>query len=146
LSWLTVLKKRPAYAKAFADFSPEKVARFTPKRIEKLLTDPGIIRNRQKVTAAVNNARMFLKVQEEFGSFDAYSWQFVDGKRVVNKWKRIGQIPATSKHSDAFSKDLKQRGFKFVGSTIMYAHMQAVGMINDHLVSCFRYKEGGHTL
>jgi DNA-3-methyladenine glycosylase I len=141
LSWLTVLKKRAAYAKAFAGFDPEKVARFTPKRIEKLLTDPGIIRNRQKVTAAVNNARMFLKVQEQFGSFDAYSWQFVDGKRIVNKWKRLSQIPATSKPSDAFSKDLKQRGFKFVGSTIMYAHMQAVGMVNDHLISCFRYSE-----
>lgn len=141
LSWLTVLRKREAYEKAFADFDAEKVARFTPKRIEKLLQNPGIIRNRQKVEAAVNNARRFLEVQEEFGSFDRYSWQFVDGKKIVNKWKRLSQLPATSKQSDAFSKDLKQRGFKFVGSTIIYAHMQAVGMVNDHLVSCFRYKE-----
>ncbi len=141
LSWLTVLKKREAYEKAFADFDAERVARFTPKRIEKLLHNPGIIRNRQKVEAAVNNARRFLEVREEFGSFDRYSWQFVDGKKIVNRWKQISQIPATSKHSDAFSKDLKQRGFKFVGSTIVYAHMQAVGMVNDHLVSCFRYKE-----
>ena len=141
LSWLTVLKKRPAYAKAFADFDAVKVARFTPKRIEKLLQNPGIIRNRQKVSAAVNNARMFLKVQEEFDSFDEYCWRFVDGRRIVNKWKRVGQLPATTKHSDALSRDLKQRGFKFVGSTIIYAHMQAVGMINDHLISCFRYKE-----
>lgn len=141
LSWLTVLKKRKAYAKVFADFDPSVVARFTPKRIEKLLQNPGIIRNRQKVEAAVNNARCFLEVQEEFGSFDQYSWQFVDGKRIVNKWKRLEQLPAISKESDAFSKDLKQRGFKFVGSTIIYAHMQAVGMVNDHLVSCFRYNE-----
>jgi DNA-3-methyladenine glycosylase I len=141
LSWLTILKRREGYRKAFADFDAERVARFTQKRIERLLADPGIIRNRLKVTAAVSNARAFLEVQEEFGSFDAYSWQFVDGRRIVNRWKRLSELPATSKESDAFSRDFKRRGFKFVGSTIMYAHMQAVGMVNDHLVSCFRYRE-----
>ena len=141
LSWLTILKRREAYRKAFADFDAEKVARFTRKRIERLLTNPGIIRNRLKVEAAVSNARAFLEIQEEFGSFDRYSWQFVDGKRIVNRWNRLKDLPATSKVSDSFSRDLKQRGFKFVGSTIVYAHMQAVGMINDHLVSCFRYKQ-----
>jgi len=141
LSWLTILKRREGYRRAFAGFDASVVARFTQKRIEKLLADTGIIRNRQKVEAAASNARAFLKVQEEFGSFDAYSWQFVNGRRVVNKWKRDTDLPATSKESDSFSRDLKQRGFKFVGSTIIYAHMQAVGMVNDHLVSCFRYKE-----
>ncbi|MFH1830389.1 MAG: DNA-3-methyladenine glycosylase I [Pseudomonadota bacterium] len=141
LSWLTILKRREGYKKAFANFDPEKVARFTPKKIETLIKNPSIIRNRAKIEAAVNNAKAFLKVQEEFGSFDAYSWRFVDGKRISNKWKRLEQIPATSKHSDAMSKDLKKRGFKFVGSTIIYAHMQAVGMMGDHLVKCFRYKQ-----
>jgi len=141
LSWLTILKRREGYRQAFADFDPEKVARFSPKKIEKLLLDPRIIRNKLKVNAAVTNAQAFLKVQEEFGSFDRYSWQFVDGKQKVNRFKTMKQIPATSKESDHFSKDLKQRGFKFVGSTIMYAHMQAVGMVNDHVTSCFRYKE-----
>ncbi len=141
LSWLTILKRREGYRKAFADFDAEKVARFTEKKIERLLKDPGIIRNRLKVAAAVSNAKAFLEVQEEFGSFDAYSWRFVDGKRIVNKRKKLSDLPATSKESDIFSKDLKQRGFKFVGSTIMYAHMQAVGMVNDHLTTCFRYKE-----
>ena len=141
LSWLTILKRRPGYRKAFADFDVEKVARFTPEKIENLLLDPGIIRNRLKVNAAVTNARAFIKVQEEFGSFAKYSWRFVDGKQKVNKFRTLEQIPATTSESDAFSKDLKQRGFKFVGSTIIYAHMQAVGMVNDHLVSCFRYKE-----
>lgn len=141
LSWLTVLKRREGYRKAFAEFDAEKVARFTEKRIERLLQDPGIIRNRQKVEAAVANARAFLKVQEEFGSFDSYSWRFVGGKRIVNRWRRDSELPATSKESDSFSRDLKQRGFKFVGSTIIYAHMQAVGMVNDHVVTCFRYKE-----
>jgi DNA-3-methyladenine glycosylase I len=141
LSWLTILKRREAYRKAFADFDAGKVARFTEKKIERLLTNPGIIRNRLKVTAAVSNARAFLEIQEEFGSFDRYSWRFVDGKRIVNRWKRLKDLPATSKVSDSFSRDLKQRGFKFVGSTIVYAHMQAVGMVNDHLVSCFRYKQ-----
>jgi len=141
LSWLTILKRRQGYRKAFADFDAEKVARFSQKKIGKLLLDPGIIRNKLKVNAAVTNAQAFLKVQKEFGSFDRYSWQFVDGKQKVNRFKTMKQIPATSKESDRFSKDLKQRGFKFVGSTIMYAHMQAVGMVNDHVTSCFRYKE-----
>ncbi len=140
LSWLTVLRKREAYRRAFADFDPEKVARFTAKRIEKLLTDPGIIRNRLKVTAAITNARCFLDVQEEFGTFDKYMWGFVGGRPIQRRLERMKDLPATSKESDALSKDLKQRGFKFVGSTIIYAHMQAIGMVNDHLVTCFRHK------
>jgi DNA-3-methyladenine glycosylase I len=140
LSWSTVLKKRENYRRAFAQFDPEKVARFTAKRIEKLLADPGIIRNRLKVTAAVTNARNFLAVQEEFGTFDKYIWGFVGGRPIQNRIKTMKQMPVTSKESDALSKDLKGRGFKFVGSTIIYAHMQAVGMVNDHLVSCFRHK------
>jgi len=140
LSWATVLRKRENYRRAFADFDPEKVARFTAKQIEKLLADPGIIRNRLKVAAAVTNAREFLAVQEEFGTFDKYIWSFVDGRPIRNTWATMKQVPATSKQSDALSKDLKQRGFKFVGSTIIYAHMQAVGMVNDHLVTCFRHK------
>lgn len=141
LSWLTILKRRKGYKKAFANFNAEKVARYTSKDVARLLQDTGIIRNRLKVEAAISNARGFLKVQEEFGSFDAYSWRFVDGKQIVNKRRRLSQLPATSRESDAFSKELKQRGFKFVGSTIVYAHMQAVGMVNDHLVTCFRYPE-----
>ena len=141
LSWTTVLNKREAYRKAFANFDPEKVARFTPSRIEKLMQDPGIIRNRLKLESSVRNARAFLKIQKEFGSFDAYSWRFVNGKPKLNKWRSMQQIPATSPESDAFSKDLKQRGFNFVGSTIIYAHMQATGMVNDHLVDCFRYRD-----
>jgi DNA-3-methyladenine glycosylase I len=141
LSWSIVLKKRDGYRRAFSDFDPQKVARYTDKRIQKLILDPGIIRNRLKIGAAVNNARTFLKVQEEFGSFDAYCWRFVDGRPKVNRWKEMRQIPAISKESDAFSKDLKRRGFSFVGSTVIYAHMQAVGMVNDHLVDCFRYRE-----
>jgi DNA-3-methyladenine glycosylase I len=140
LSWSTVLRKRENYRRAFAEFDPEKVARFTDKRIERLLSDPGIIRNRLKVAAAVTNARRFLEVREEFGTFDAYLWRFVDGRPIQNCVQRMKDIPATSKESDALSKDLKQRGFKFVGSTIIYAHMQAVGMVNDHLVACFRHK------
>jgi DNA-3-methyladenine glycosylase I len=140
LSWLVVLRKRDAYQQAFADFDPEKVARFTAKRIEKLIADPGIIRNRLKIAAAVANAKRFLEVQEEFGSFDKYIWSFVGGRPIQNQLASMEQLPATSKESDALSKDLKQRGFKFVGSTIVYAHMQAVGMVNDHLVTCFRYK------
>jgi DNA-3-methyladenine glycosylase I len=140
LSWLVVLRKRQAYRRAFADFDPQKVARFTEKRIEKLLADPGIIRNRLKVTAAVNNARRFLAVQEEFGTFDKYIWRFVDGRPIQNRIEGMKNLPATSKESDALSKDLKLRGFKFVGSTIVYAHMQAVGMVNDHFISCFRHK------
>ena len=141
LSWSTVLKKREAYRKAFDHFDPVKVARFTAARIEKLLQDPGIIRNRLKIESTVRNAKAFLKVQQEFGTFDTYCWRFVGGKPKVNKLKSMQQIPATSPESDAFSKDLKQRGFNFVGSTIIYAHMQATGMVNDHLVDCFRYRE-----
>jgi DNA-3-methyladenine glycosylase I len=143
LSWSTVLKKRENYRRAFADFDPEIVARVTAKRIEKLLADPGIIRNRLKVAAAVNNAKHFLAVQEEFGTFDQYIWGFVDGRPRQNTIESMKKMAATSKESDALSTDLKQRGFKFVGSTIIYAHMQAVGMVNDHLVTCFRHKPCG---
>jgi DNA-3-methyladenine glycosylase I len=141
LSWSIVLKKREGYRRAFSQFDPRKVARYTPARIRNLTVDPSIIRNRMKIEAAVRNARAFLVVQDEFGSFDAYCWRFVDGRPRVNRWKAMREIPATSRESDAFSKDLKRRGFSFVGSTIMYAHMQAVGMVNDHLVGCFRYRE-----
>jgi DNA-3-methyladenine glycosylase I len=141
LSWSTILKKREGYRKAFADFDPVKVARFSESKLEKILLDPGIVRNRLKVFAAVNNAKQFLEVQKEFGSFDKYIWSFVNGKPIVNKWKTLKQIPPTTKESDALSKDLIKRGFKFVGSTVIYAHMQACGLINDHLVDCFRYKE-----
>jgi DNA-3-methyladenine glycosylase I len=141
LSWITVLKKRENYRKAFADFDVKKVARFTEKKIEKLLLDPGIIRNRLKVRAAVTNARAFLEVQREFGSFSDYSWNFVGGAPRVNRFKSQEELPTTTAESDAFSNDLKKRGFKFVGPTIMYAHMQAVGMVNDHTTRCFRYKE-----
>ena len=140
LSWAIVLNKRDGYRRAFAEFDPEKVARYSAKRIDKLVTDPAIVRNRLKIEAAVKNAKQFLKIQEEFGSFDAYAWRFVGGKPRKNRWKTSKQIPATSPQSDAFSKDLKSRGFSFVGSTVIYAHMQAVGMINDHLVDCFRYR------
>jgi DNA-3-methyladenine glycosylase I len=140
LSWLVVLRKRDAYRRAFAGFDPEKVARFTPKRIERLLADPGIIRNRLKIAAAITNARRFLEVQEEFSSFDKYIWGFVEGRPIQNRLQTMKDLPSTSKESHALSKDLKQRGFKFVGSTIVYAHMQAVGMVNDHLVKCFRHK------
>ena len=143
LNWAIILNKREGYRRAFSEFDPNKVARYTEKRIQKLVLDPGIIRNRQKIGSAVRNARAFLSIQEEFGSFDSYSWCFVGGQPKVNRWKASNQIPATSPESDAFSKDLKQRGFGFVGSTIIYAHMQAVGMVNDHLVDCFRYREVG---
>jgi DNA-3-methyladenine glycosylase I len=141
LSWLTILKKREGYRRLFADFDAEKVARFTPKRIEKILLDPGIIRNRAKVEATVRNARHFLAVQEEFGSFDAYMWAFVGGRPKVNRWRRIEQLPATTPTSDALSADLRTRGFRFVGPTVCYSHMQAAGLVNDHLVSCFRFAE-----
>jgi DNA-3-methyladenine glycosylase I len=141
LSWLTILRKREGYRKAFAGFDAEKVARFTERRIDKLLENPGIVRNRLKVRSAVRNAQLFLEIQEEFGSFDAYQWRFVDGRPKVNRWKRMRDLPASTAESDAFSRDLKQRGFKFVGSTIMYAHMQAVGMVNDHTVDCFCYRQ-----
>lgn len=141
LSWSTILNKRQGYRKCFAEFDPEKVARFTQKRIDKILLDPSIVRNKLKVHAAVNNARRFLEVQKEFGSFDQYIWSFVDGKPRKNKWKTMADIPATSRESDALSKDLISRGFKFVGSTVIYAHMQACGLVNDHVTSCFRYRE-----
>ena len=140
LSWAIVLNKREGNRRAFVDFDPEKVARFTDKRAERLMGDEGIVRNRLKIMAAIKNARLFLDVQEEFGTFDKYIWGFVDGRPIQNGLKSIKDVQATSKESDALSKDLKQRGFKFVGSTIMYAHMQAVGMVNDHLVTCFRHK------
>jgi DNA-3-methyladenine glycosylase I len=141
LSWSTVLHKRPAYRKAFADFDPAKVARFNRKSVERLLKNPGIIRNRLKIESSISNARHFIEVQNEFGSFDEYIWRFVDGRPIVNRWRRSKDVPATSAGSDALSKDLKSRGFKFVGSTIIYAHMQAIGLVNDHLVDCFRYQE-----
>ena len=141
LSWSTILRKRAGYAQAFADFDASRVARFDKRKVERLMQFPGIVRNRLKIEAAIVNARRFLDVQEEFGSFDAYSWAFVGGKPIVNRWRDMKQVPATTKESDAFSKDLQRRGFKFVGSTIMYAHMQATGMVNDHVVGCFRYHE-----
>ena len=140
LSWSTILNKRAGYKKLFADFDPQKVARFTKKRVEKLLLDPAIVRNRLKVESTVSNARAFLKVQEETGSFSDYIWGFVDGKPVQNNFKRDRDVPATSPESDALSKDLKKRGFRFVGSTIIYAHMQATGLVNDHVTGCFRHK------
>jgi DNA-3-methyladenine glycosylase I len=143
LSWSIVLKKREGYRRAFEGFDPEKVARFSKKRIEKLTSNSEIIRNRMKIEAAVRNARAFLEIQGEFGSFDAYCWRFVDGRPKLNRWKIMGQVPATSVESDAFSKDLKRRGFSFAGSTVVYAHMQAVGMVNDHLVECFRHGQIG---
>jgi DNA-3-methyladenine glycosylase I len=141
LSWLTILRKRDAYREAFDDFDPERVARYNKRRIEKLLANPGIVRNRLKVESAVKNARAFLAVQEEFGSFDAYMWAFVDGKPRQNAWRSLKDLPARTTDSDRMSKDLVRRGFSFVGSTICYAHMQAVGMVNDHTVDCFRYRQ-----
>lgn len=141
LSWSTILHRRDGYRRAFADFDPVKVARFTPARVEKLLKDPGIVRNRLKVEAAVSNARAFLEIQAAFGSFDSYLWGFVGGKSQRNQWRSAAEVPATSPVSDALSKDLKKRGFRFVGSTILYAHLQATGLINDHLLSCFRHAE-----
>jgi DNA-3-methyladenine glycosylase I len=139
LSWITILRKRENYRKAFDRFDAEKIARYTAKDVARLLKDEGIVRNRLKIESAVRNARAFLKIQDEFGSFDAYNWRFVDGKPLVNRWKSLKEIPARTPVSDAFSKDLKQRGFNFVGSTILYAHMQAVGMVNDHVKDCFRH-------
>lgn len=139
LSWATILHKREGYRQAFAQFDPQRVARFTGRDLERLMRFPGIVRNRLKIGAAVSNARCFLEVQHEFGSFDRYVWAFVDGRPVVNRWRRMPQVPATSAQSDALSADLKRRGFKFVGSTIMYAHMQATGLVNDHLISCHRH-------
>lgn len=139
LSWATVLNKREGYRKAFAGFDPHKVARFSDRKIASLLDNPDIIRNRLKVSAAVTNARAFLEVQEEFDGFSNYIWAFVGGRPIQNRWRRMSDVPATSAESDALSRDLKKRGFKFVGSTIVYAHMQATGMVNDHVVDCFRH-------
>lgn len=141
LSWATILKRREGYRKAFAGFDPVRVARFRRPRIERLLGNPGIIRNRAKVEAAVNNARRFLEVQQEFGSFSAYIWGFVGGVPLVNRWRRDDEVPATSEQATALARDMKSRGFRFVGSTILYAHMQATGLVNDHLVSCFRHRQ-----
>jgi DNA-3-methyladenine glycosylase I len=140
LSWSTILRKRAGYREAFAGFDPQQVACFDRRRRERLMKFEGIVRNRLKIESAVTNAKCFLAVQDEFGSFDRYIWSFVGGKPLVNRWREMKQIPAQTAESDALSKDLKKRGFKFVGSTIMYAHMQATGMVNDHVVSCFRYK------
>ncbi len=140
LSWSTILNKRDGYRRNFADFDATKVARFTAKRIDRILKDPGIVRNRLKVESAVTNAKQFLKVQKEFGSFARYIWGFVDNKPIQNNFKRDRDVPATSDESDALSANLKKRGFKFVGSTIMYAHMQATGLVNDHVVGCYRHK------
>ena len=141
LSWATILKRRSGYGTAFANFDPATVAQYTEEKIEEILLDPGVIRNRLKINSAVTNAKMFLAIQKEFGSFDNYIWGFVDHNPIINKRKSMAEIPATSAESDALSKDLKKRGFKFVGSTIMYAHMQACGLVNDHKVDCFRYNE-----
>jgi DNA-3-methyladenine glycosylase I len=140
LSWMTILRKRDGYRAAFKGFDPVRVARYSCAKIEALLRDPGIVRNRLKVESAVANARAYLKVQEEFGSFAEYQWRFVGGRPIQNRWRRTRDVPAHSPVSDAFSKDLKARGFRFVGTTIMYAHMQAVGMVNDHLLTCFRHR------
>ena len=141
LSWYTVLKKRENYRKAFNRFDPEKMAKYDEKRVERLLGNPGIIRNRQKIMAAINNAQRFLEVQEEFSSFDVYMWRFIGGKPIVNEIRVLGDYLATTPESEAMSKDLRQRGFKFVGPTICYAHMQATGMVNDHTLDCYRRQE-----
>lgn len=140
LSWETILNKRDAYRRAFAEFDPVKVAKFTDKRLEKLLLDPGIVRNRLKVFSARKNAKVFLEIQSKFGSFDKYIWGFVGGKPVINKWRTLKQVPAKTELSDAISKDLKKRGMSFVGSTIIYSYLQATGLINDHVVDCWRYQ------
>ena len=141
LSWLTILKKRAGYRRAFADFDAERVARYGEADVARLLADPGIVRNRLKIAAAIGNARATLAVREAFGGLDGYFWRFVDGRPIVNTWRSLAEVPARTPLSDAISKDLRQRGFKFVGSTIVYAHMQATGMVNDHTVDCFRHQE-----
>lgn len=141
LSWSTILKRRENYRAAFADFDPAKVAAFTEENIQELLNNEGIIRNKLKVRSAVSNAKLFLDIQEEFGSFDNYIWGFTDGNPIINHWESLKEVPATSAESDALSKDLKKRGFKFTGSTIMYAHLQACGLVMDHTTRCFRYQE-----
>jgi DNA-3-methyladenine glycosylase I len=141
LSWMTILRKRENYRKAFSNFDPEKVSKYTEKDVKRLLKDSGIIRNRAKIEAAIKNARGFLKVQDEFGSFDSYAWKFVGGKQKRNKWKRMSQIPAKSKESEEMSKDMKGRGFAFLGPVTCYSHMQATGLVNDHMTYCFRYNQ-----
>lgn len=141
LSWYTVLRKRENYRVAFDCFDPEKIAAYNEAKVEELLANPGIIRNRAKILAAINNAQRFIEVREEFGNFDSYIWRFVDGRPIVNEIRELADYPATSRESDALSTDLRQRGFKFVGSTICYAHMQATGMVNDHSMDCFRREE-----
>ena len=145
LSWDTVLKKRPRYRELFANFDPKKVARFDAKKVKTLLADPGIIRNRLKIAATIDNARAFLQVQKEFGTFDAYIWRFVNGQPKQNAWKTHKKLPASTSESDALSKDLRKRGFRFVGSTICYALMQATGLVNDHAVDCFRHSQLART-
>ncbi len=140
LSWITILKKRENYRRAFDQFDAQRISRYSERKIASLLQDPGIVRNRLKVNAVVSNARAYLAIQEELGSFDEYIWSFVDGKTIVNRWKTLAEVPAKTAKSDAMSKDLKKRGFKFVGSTICYAFMQAVGMVNDHTIDCFRWE------
>jgi DNA-3-methyladenine glycosylase I len=141
LSWSTVLRRRKGYSMAFAGFDVQEVSKFDEYRIEQLMADTGIIRNRLKIQSAIKNARAFIEIQKEFGSFDHYIWGFVDYQPIVNQWKQLKEVPATSQHSDTLSKDLKKRGFSFVGSTIMYAHMQACGLVNDHTTDCFRHQE-----
>ncbi len=141
LSWATILKRRQGYQQAFANFDPEEVAQYTDEDFDRLLHNSEIIRNKLKINSAINNAKIFLEVQKEFESFDTYIWQFVGNKPIVNRWEHMNQIPAVTEESETLSKDLKKRGFTFVGPTIIYAHMQAIGMVNDHEVSCFRYKE-----
>jgi DNA-3-methyladenine glycosylase I len=141
LSWATILKRRDNYRKAYDNFDPAIVAKYDEAKVAELLANAGIIRNRKKIESSINNARLFLDVQKEFGSFDYYIWSFVDHKPVINSWKTLSEIPAKTELSDRISKDLKKRGFSFVGSTIIYAHIQAIGLVNDHLVSCFRYRE-----
>jgi DNA-3-methyladenine glycosylase I len=141
LSWWTILQKRENYRKHFAQFDPKKVAKFSEKHIEKMLGDAGLVRNRAKLESAVHNAKLFLELQAKHGTFCNYIWDFVDGKPVVNKWKELSNVPATTDISDKMAKDMKQKGFKFMGSTVLYAHMQATGLVNDHLVDCFRHKQ-----
>ena len=141
LSWATILRKRAGYRNAFANFDVQTVATFGESKVEALLQDASIIRNRKKIEATINNAQRFLEVQSEYGSFDKYIWRFVDGRPIQNQWRESSEVPVTTKESDALSKDLKQRGFKFVGSTTIYAHMQAIGLVNDHTVDCFRHRE-----
>ena len=141
LSWITILRKREAYRRAFDGFDPARVARYDARKVTQLLGNAGIVRNRAKIESSIKNARAFLAVQEEFGSFDAYQWRFVEGRPIQNRWTAMKEVPAHTAESDAFSKDLKRRGFGFVGTTILYAHMQAVGMVNDHVVDCFRHRD-----